>query len=380
MTSNLRLATTFLRLGLSVIAGVLLTVAGSSATAASGTVDIRSRPIHLRRALLNPMSAGITGLSSTYHNGATLRCSDCHMMHQSKQHQLDDDLTPDPFGGYPQNPIGGPALLKTADPIDLCLTCHDNQAGIPDVMGMDVNGLTERSAGFFDAVGVRNPRGHSLDRNLASDWELCYRCHFVGEFATASVTCIDCHNPHGNGRARNLQWASWPGGEPQFGLLEADSAAGLQRYESGRIAYGTDNTDNLREVSNMCLDCHHVFSGESYIDPDGNGWHNRHPSYESERNSPNNIAQGGAPRFTTAAAHWEAGTGAGFGVTPRLRFVTSGATIYADAMHVDATKNGVFCLSCHQAHGNSHSFALRWDPAAGIAGNGCDQCHNKTNQ
>lgn len=335
--------------------------------------------IHLRQG--SPASAPRSASAmagSTYHNGSTLRCADCHIMHQSKQHQLEDDPSPDPFGGYPQSYSGGGGLLKAPDPVALCLTCHDGQIGIPDVMGADANALTERSAGFFAEVGERNPRGHSLDYGLkTADFELCMRCHFAGEFATASVTCIDCHNPHGNGRPRNLQWASYPGGEPQFGLLEA-GATGMARYEDANIAFGTDNSDMLREVTNMCIDCHHVFSGDSYIDPDGNGWHNRHPSYESERLSTNNIAQGGLPRGTTDPAHWESGSGAGFGTTARLRWVTSDATSYADAMVIDAGRNGVFCLSCHKAHGNDHSFALRWDPAAGVAGAGCDQCHHKT--
>lgn len=364
---------------LTVILGGFLTLSSGSssieaATGPQGSVTLRR--IHAAAATAKSPS-GITSATSTYHSGATLRCSDCHVMHESKQHPIGEELSPDPFGGYPQQFVGGPKLLKTPDPIDLCLTCHNGQTGIPDVMGADVNGLTERSAGFFDAVGTRNPRGHSLDRGQSIEGSaLCDRCHFGGTFATASVTCIDCHNPHGNGRARNLQWASYPGGEPPFGLLEAATATGLQRYEASNVAYGTDNTDNLREVTNMCVDCHHVFTGEYYTDPDGNGWHNRHPSYESERLSTNNIAQGAA-RGTTDPAHWATGAGVGFGATPRLRFVNDGAVNFTDAMVVDPAKNGVFCLSCHQAHGNSHSFALRWDPAAAIPGDGCDQCHAK---
>ena len=74
------------------------------------------------------------------------------------------------------------------------------------------------------------------------------------------------------------------------------------------------------------------------------------------------------------------GTGAGFAGTARMRWVANGATDFAAATVVDAATNGVFCLSCHQAHGNGHSFGLRWDPADGPAGDGCDQCHNKTQQ
>lgn len=356
------------------IVPILMSIA-SVAIAASGPSPLR--PIHLRTAPRSPMAAGAQALD-TYHNGVTLRCADCHVMHQSKQHRLNDDPVNDPFGGYPQNFAGGAHLLKTADPIDLCLTCHDNQPGIPDVVGTDINGLAARSAGYFADIGERNPRGHSLERGLKTeDYELCLRCHFGGELATASVTCIDCHNPHGNGRPRNLQWASYPGGEPQFGLLQSGPAAGLARYEEANVAYGTANSDLLREVSNMCLDCHHVYSGESYIDPDGDGWHNRHPSYDSERGSTNSIAQGAA-RGTTDPSHWEAGSGAGFNGTSRLKWVGINATDFVTATQVQATTNGVFCLSCHQAHGNGHAFALRWDPTTTPDGLGCEQCHNRT--
>lgn len=357
----------------------VLALLTTSPASAETSPDLLSRSIHVRPGFKSVSGLAASAASvSTYHYGATLRCADCHVMHQSKQHALDSDPTNDPFGGYPQSFSAGSHLLKAPDALALCLTCHDGQIGIPDVLGADVNSLNARSAGYFAPVGERNPRGHSLDYGLKlGDFELCMRCHFGGEFSSASVSCIDCHNPHGNGRPRNLQWASYPGGEPQFGLLEASSANGLQRYEEANVAYGTDNTDALREVSNMCLDCHHVFSGDSYIDPDGDGWHNRHPSYDSERGSPNSIAQGQG-RGTTDPSHWESGSGAGFASTARLHWVTSGATDFAGAMAIDGGTNGVFCLSCHQAHGNDHSFALRWDPPPGTAGEGCDQCHNKT--
>lgn len=356
---------------------MLTTLFVTAPQAAEASLAATLGPVHLGAGLKGPRPAGITSVD-TYHNGVTLRCADCHVMHQSKQHRLDDDPVNDPFGGYPQTFVGSTHLLKAPDAIDLCLTCHNGQLGIPDVLGDDVNGLTSRSAGHFDDVGERNPRGHSLERGLITgDFEMCMRCHFGGELSTASVTCIDCHNPHGNGRPRNLQWASAAGAEPQFGLIQSQGASGLGRYEESNVAYGTSNSDMLREISNMCLDCHHVYSGDAYIDPDGDGWHNRHPSYDSERGSLNSIAQGSS-RGTTDADHWESGSGAGFVGTPRLKWVGINATDFVTATQVDASTNGVFCLSCHQAHGNGHAFALRWDPTLTPVGLGCEQCHNRT--
>ena len=317
-----------------------------------------------------------------YHNGDTLVCSDCHAMHAIQQHAFNPSAPADPFGSYPQSFTPSAYLLKTVDPALLCLTCHDGRNGAPDVVNADTNGLTERSAGFFDSVDVASYRGHNLKTGLSSNPnDLCNRCHFSGTFATAGVTCIDCHEVHGNGRVRNLRWASWPGNEPAaFGLFMSNSNLGnLGRYERANIGYGTDNTENLREVTNMCLDCHHVFSGGYYTDSNADGIHERHPSYDSERGSINSIAQGAA-RKTTDPEHWKNGTGAGFTNTPRLRFITSGATDFASAQFIDSSKNGVFCLSCHKAHGSAYAFSLTWNPTGRTTTDGCEQCHNKSSQ
>ncbi len=130
--------------------------------------------------------------------------------------------------------------------------------------------------------------------------------------------------------------------------------------------------------TSMCIDCHHVFSG-SYTDSDSNGIHERHPTYDSERISTNSIAQG-ATRGTTDPTHWQNGTGAGFTNTPRIRFVTNGATDFSASKVIDPSKNGVFCLSCHKAHGSQYAFSLTWNPAGRTTADGCEQCHNKTSQ
>ena len=311
-----------------------------------------------------------------FHNSGTLVCGMCHIMHASEQHAHDSAFAPDPYGAFPRSYLPGKKLLKADDPVALCLGCHDGVPGAPDVVGADVNGLTERSAGMFELPGVDNPRGHKLDYNIphGSDWDLCMRCHFGGTFATATVSCIDCHNPHGNRKVRNLQWASYPGGEPDFGLYVNPGVGGIAKYERANVAYGTDDGITVREVTNMCLDCHHVVSG-TYTDPKGNGIHNLHPTYDSERGTPNHISQGDADH-TTDGAHWEGGTGDGFIGTARLRYVTRGATDYNNALAIDASTNGVLCLSCHNAHGSDRAFGLRWDPAIGPGGKGCNHCHN----
>lgn len=368
-------------MGRAILAGtwIALSAAGlvSVSAFADGLKQPSSAPLHIGGRPGGASSAS-TSENALYpdavprhHNGLGTVCEDCHVLHASKPHASDSG-TPRPGQILSYDGTANPYLLKAPDPLDLCLSCHDGRMGVPDVMGSDVNALVDRSAGHFDRTGTMNPRGHDLGQNLGEGSGLCARCH-SGSGGDAQVTCIDCHNPHGNGVARNLQWASDPESTPDLGLFVSSGATGLQRYETRNVSYGTLDSDALREVSNMCLDCHHSFSGSTAIDPDGNGIHSRHPSYDSERGSPNTIAMGAADGGSDPA-HWEAGTGSGFSV-PRVRFVVSGAADFGAAGAVDAQRNGVFCLSCHKAHGSGEAFAMTWPLSDGYSAPGCDQCH-----
>jgi hypothetical protein len=334
-------------------------------------------------------SASSTFDMGSYHTGASLFCSQCHVMHASESHAGASGV-PDPFGPFPRTFTPTANLLKAADPVTLCLTCHDNEAGIPDVVGTDVNGLSNRSAGFFAAIGADNHNGHKIATGVDATpgWNgLCSRCHVgssfqdPGPFSSAAVSCIDCHNPHGNKRARNLQWASDPGNERPFGYYIRPGATGMARYETDNIGFPAPLSNEYRELSNMCKDCHHVMSGQLYVDVDDDGIHEKHPAYDSEygSNGTNRISQGDV-KGSTVSAHWVGGTGGGFLHTPRLRYLSRGATDFASSRTVSAN-NGVFCLTCHKAHGSDQSFSLTWDPSFNNGGGeGCDQCHNKTDQ
>jgi predicted CXXCH cytochrome family protein len=276
-----------------------------------------------------------------YHNGSTLLCSDCHDLALSAAGHAAGAQTR--------------AHLKTDDLNALCLSCHDGIRGVPDVMGPDINGLTERSAGWFQPEGAGNPRGHSLDLDH---------------------TCVTCHDPHGNGQPRNLRLQSEQDSETRLGLFTREGVTGIARYERENVAYGTLDSPALREVSALCLDCHSGLGGQKTQRTGEHGGFLLHPSYDSREDAPNQIAQGGAD-YTTNPIYWDQGTGPEFLRLGRVPFVTTGAEDFTAAAAVEAGRNGVFCLSCHKAHGSEHPFALRWGQAGSDGVTGCNECHAK---
>jgi hypothetical protein len=305
-----------------------------------------------------------------YHNGVTLICSDCHVMHASEEHGYAGE-----GAGFPRSNTPYRKLLRQGDPVDVCLACHDGRTGIPDVIDADTNALVERAAGWMQLPENANYKGHNLGRGLTAA-TLCNRCHFSGTMATAEVSCIDCHNPHGNNKMRNLQWASFPGGEPEFAIIVQAGATGLAKFERSNVAYGYA-PGVAREVTNMCIDCHHAYFDDSthfYTKPGGFVHYGLHPNFNSEWGAVTPIS--GAPNAD--AAHWEGGSGTGFVGAARVPFVGIGASTFAAASAVDATTNAAFCLSCHKAHGSANAFSLTWVPITGPGPKGCDQCHAVT--
>ena len=311
--------------------------------------------------------------AATAFHGKDLVCEKCHVMHYSED-------------GAPTQPGGEPSehLLIKEHSTELCLTCHDGKAGVPDVIGEDdINGLTERAAGFFISVDVENAYGHNLHAGEIGTSDLCSTCHSGGSFSMAKIGCIDCHDPHGrnvndslNYSYRNLQWASSPADGPVFKAFVKPNTTGLEVYEQENIGYPAPGTriSNWREVTGICLDCHHVFKNDGYT-RNSKGICVRHPSTDSERGVWEAINKHGPPQVDLE--HWRNGTGTGFTMA-RVPFIVQGATYYAEATTI-ATQTGkitneVFCLTCHKAHGSAYKSSLRWSQDSSL---GCQQCHNK---
>ncbi|MCL5103079.1 MAG: hypothetical protein M1133_03040 [Armatimonadetes bacterium] len=279
-----------------------------------------------------------------YHVGKTLTCSDCHATHASLSHG--DSGTPSTWRQTPS------AHLTKGDSVTkMCLQCHDNQSGVPDVVGADVNNPSEqynggeRAAGHFSDIQQDNWKGHNLP----------------GQGNEGPGDCTACHDPHGNANYRNLRALDDSADGPVAFVNPA--ATGLDRYKRANIGYVKNIGDKL------CIRCHEFGSS-------GNGMRfHRHPS--SDATTTMRIRDG------ADAQHWERGVGSGFDVdgetVPRVPFAVSTATNFNSASTV-TTDNEVFCLSCHKAHGSTHAFGMAWP--YGTSGNGlasssgCNQCHN----
>lgn len=356
----------------------LVPTPGAEAQFAPGTKVHRSTspPLRTFGAALAP-AAVAPSIETPYHNGATLHCSDCHTMHYSETHDL--------AGNTPSQAVvsldGGPTakLLRKGSALDLCLACHDGRTGVPDVLGADSNALAERAAGFFGNVDQLNYRGHNLQRapDAGGGWGPCSRCHFGGSMGSAGVTCIDCHAKHGNGNYRNLQWASDPGGEPRILALTRPGTTGMNRYDKSNVGYlaPAAGDGSYREVTNICIDCHHSFMDDSaHYYTQINGKWVKHPGTNSEWGAYAPINRTGANTDPTNWTNGPSSGGIGFTV-PRVPFLVTGATDFATATTV-AANNEIFCLSCHKAHGSDQAFSNIWN-YGGANPAGCQQCHNR---
>ena len=157
-----------------------------------------------------------------YHNGGGLVCSDCHIIHASKDGTLYN-------GGN-----GNPGLLKVASGNDLCLSCHDGTdttapdevatgtAAAPnDTLGTAYASVYKNAAGFFQSnlTTTATNYGHDLGGGAVT----AIQGTWVSD--TTGMKCTDCHDAHGNANYRNLKTrpGTAPATNPRYSVTATEA-------------------------------------------------------------------------------------------------------------------------------------------------------------
>ena len=320
-----------------------------------------------------------------YHEGSTLDCAECHVMHTYANQQ-----------GAQGGPVRkaaevGPLLKKDVN--ELCLVCHDNSPRAPDVLGRNLGKYAGvvRQAGYLNRLGVDGlpGTGHTLGSvEFAPGSQPPWNAE-VENGSGVGLTCINCHAPHGSeggsSAYRNLRSDAGHNATGR-GLVtynKGSSANDLRRDVFERRPQGYDESDvdfnepNRRDsaVARFCAGCHDNFHGTP--------------------GDPNTVggALGAGGRYRGFIRHPASGV--------NLSLSSAGASLHAYNSHTnkvkvmselgrwgpagtDATPT---CISCHKAHGNGNAFGLILRSGQGALteegdsqGKGveslCTQCHD----
>jgi Zn-finger protein len=337
------------------------------------------------------------GSAGDYHFGATLICSDCHIMHASTQHT---------YGGQPLKFSNTPTafLLKGEN---VCLVCHDGTASPPDVLE-DNPGGNVRPAGALNTTtsnGTYKPyMGHSLGST-----DMAPGGTFKSTNA-AGLTCTDCHNQHGGtsgqdilgrlfnntaihatGTYRNLRARRVGDAGSSYSVSYAVTNNDLTKdvfeiapktYEAKDVNLNEPVTDNSG-MATWCRTCHTDFHGKagdanmgaSVPDVGGGGpeeW-KRHPAAQV------NIGALGGGHSDLARFKAK---------LYRVKVMSSTGDWgpYGAAWNAAPNDLSPTCSSCHKGHGSTRPFGLIYalgNAPLGENGDGtdvkhlCRQCHRQ---
>ncbi len=328
-----------------------------------------------------------------YHRGATLICSDCHVMHFSQTHGYNAN------GGGLFTPLGpgtdGYAYLLRNEVNELCLTCHDGQAFAPDVLEANT-GTGVRQAGALNRGGVTpyyNATGHTLDTmDTAPGGTWTPGIH--------GLTCVDCHAPHARGGPtvnnayRNLSPTA--GGlatfdPPSYAIGTNDTTKDVYETAAGASDVANVNFNEPDQTKsaygNWCNSCHSSFhGGPGSANTGGIGT----PAEEFDRHPTAGVDIGALGGGHSSRSVFAIGARSGTGPGPKINWVKvmTATGNWTPDMPSEVTDHTPSCMSCHKAHGNRNAFGLvQMNPlsgavteegtAGGTYKNLCAQCHTQ---
>jgi hypothetical protein len=318
----------------------------------------------------------VIAAAGDFHSGASLICSDCHVMHFSQSH----GYNPDGSGIFTPTGGAGPHHYLLRNEVnDLCLSCHDGASFAPDVLGANANGYV-RQAGALNRAGTGlAPTGHTLDSTDPAPgsnpvWSEADGLH-----------CTNCHQPHGY----------HPGGNSWRNLLY--SAGNGVAYPGILVDYATatnDLTKDIYQVAAGPLNVHYAMSNIFFNEPDVTA--SAYADFCKMCHNDFHGAKGGLEVGGATGEEWlrhpnaDADIGAvGSGHSDLAEFtghtnrvqVMSASGVW-DPPAADSTPS---CMSCHKAHGNQNAFGLIYMSGTGTvteqgddgtqAKDLCKQCH-----
>lgn len=276
----------------------------------------------VRAALIAALWSGVAA-AGDWHREGSLRCSDCHTMHNSKSGQ--------PMR-YDAGADGAALLLRAETATALCLACHS---------GGGTAGPNVRVPSDWDPPAGGFPPDLSDPDHLAH--ALGAEPVFPPNGDTAVVmTCITCHDPHGNEAYRNLR----PNPSGDLSRTPVTPLAAQTVLPDGSNAAAVYVRANVRYQSGMsqwCLNCHNLTEVDLHV--------SSHPW---------DVAIFGA-----AKANWTMWAAP---ITNRVPVQNAAGAAPPDP------GDRVFCLSCHKAHGSPNPSMMIY--AEGDVTSTCAQCHD----
>ena len=328
----------------------------------------------------------VTAQAGDYHRSGTLICSDCHVAHYSQSHAMTSGGTFTALG-----PDGPYEDLLRNDPNKLCLTCHNNNAIAPDVLGdntgkypgivREAGGLNAlASSGITNDAGYDETNGHTL---YSTDMP-------PGSTGSAYVPgadgleCVSCHAQHGTANYRNLlNRGIFTGDTVSYAVGSNDLTKDV--YETASTSYDISNVwfnepnTHKSAYANWCKACHTQFHGaggdanmgglSGGVTASNTSPWKRHPTSDV------NIGESGsAATFISSLAQFA-------GHTNKVKVMDSQGLWTGTGTDNTITPS---CFSCHKAHGNQNAFGLIFMSGTGTVseqGDGgqyrdlCRQCH-----
>jgi hypothetical protein len=338
---------------------------------------------------------GIDAFAQTFHSGGVGECAGCHSMHSPK--------------------TGGTFLLVGTDQSSTCLICHqrsgdtgpttfhistdtaDMPSGTPPKQrtpGGDFGWLKKAYSFLVDGNTI-NESGDSHGHNIvAVDFGYAAESNVPANrttFPAAQLSCISCHDPHGQYRRLSTGAISLSGapiidsGSYDTSLVPSTGqAVGVYRllagngYAKGGITFAgvpaalTPSSYNRTEASNQTRTAYGHATGGGHV-AWGTWCSTCHPNMHSNGNYVHAVDEtlGGTIKgiYDRYKKSGDLGGINSTAFTSLVPFVENTADYTVLASHAksnDTYLNGpgdndrVSCISCHRAHASGWENTLRW--------------------